>query len=231
MLSLGSFPSVTLLEARKKRTELREQIAAGIDPSLKKRMDRQAVVLPRTRSARSLYLANLQKNGMAAQTISKNTWLLTVLAEHPFGSGRIADVKPAEVLDVLRKVETSGRRDTAHRLRSVIGSVLLARRSIDAGNNRVSRRHEHLRATDLDRVIGRRARYSITCRRCLRPSLRNARFFRKGASGASKTPLESSQRLTCVGGSRFSYLQCRASHMRMERSLSDSGGGSIWHDI
>jgi hypothetical protein len=121
MLSLGSFPAVTLLDARKKRTELREQIAAGIDPSLKsawirwrgnERPETPSVLLP------TRILRTCRRTGMAEQTISKNTWLLTDLAA-PIRHRSVADVKPAEILDLLEKVEASGRRDTEHRLRSV----------------------------------------------------------------------------------------------------------------
>jgi integrase len=41
----------------------------------------------------------------------------------PIRNRPIAEIKPVEVLDILKKIETSGRRDTAHRLRSVIGAV------------------------------------------------------------------------------------------------------------
>ncbi len=39
-LSFGSFPTVSLLTARKERTTIREQLAAGIDPAVKKRVDK-----------------------------------------------------------------------------------------------------------------------------------------------------------------------------------------------
>jgi integrase len=35
----------------------------------------------------------------------------------------VAEIKPIEILDLLKRIEASGRRDTAHRLRATIGSV------------------------------------------------------------------------------------------------------------
>jgi hypothetical protein len=68
------------------------------------------------------YVANLETREMADQTISKNRWLLVdlcaALRDRP-----IAEIKPVEILDLLKKVEASGRSDTAHRLRSIIGAV------------------------------------------------------------------------------------------------------------
>ena len=68
------------------------------------------------------FVANLKANGAADMTISKNRWLLEDLAA-PIRNRPVSGIVPAELLDILKKIETSGRRDTAHRLRSVMGSV------------------------------------------------------------------------------------------------------------
>jgi integrase len=124
MMSLGPYPAVSLLQARRKRDWVKEQIAAGINPSLSRKLER----LTTTAAAQNTFgaianehLANLQRNGAAEQT-NKNRWMLQDLAA-PIRNRPVAEIKPAEVLDILKKIETSGRRDTAHRLRSVIGAV------------------------------------------------------------------------------------------------------------
>jgi integrase len=68
------------------------------------------------------YIGRMKANDAAEQTISKTTWLLQDLAS-PLSSRPIKDISAAEILDVLRRVEKSGRRETARRLRGVIGSV------------------------------------------------------------------------------------------------------------
>ena len=40
MLSLGSFPTVSLLDARKKRDEAKKQLANGINPSLNRKLEK-----------------------------------------------------------------------------------------------------------------------------------------------------------------------------------------------
>jgi integrase len=123
MLSLGAFPTVPLVEARARRDAVRKQISAGIDPALRKKLDRRSSAHENTFGAIAAeYIANLEANQSAPVTVSKNKWYLEVLAA-PIANRPIAEIVPAELLDVLQKVERSGRRDTAHRLRAVMGSV------------------------------------------------------------------------------------------------------------
>jgi integrase len=125
MLSLGSFPEVSLASARDKRREARELVAEGKDPSQKKREDKlaAAVVSRNTFGAVAAeHLANLQANGAAQSTIDKNRWLVEDLGA-PLANRPISEITPAEVLDLLKKVEKTGRRETAKRLRATIGRV------------------------------------------------------------------------------------------------------------
>lgn len=123
MMSLGAFPAVSLKDAREKRDQIKKQIAAGIDPSLRKKLDRiTAASADSFGSIADEYIANLKANDAADITISKNRWLLEDLAA-PIRNRPVSEIVPAELLDILKKVEASGRRDTAHRLRSVMGSV------------------------------------------------------------------------------------------------------------
>lgn len=125
MLALGSFPEVTLLEARRRRDDARKLLAEGADPAVKKRLDRIAAA----HSARNTfglvadeYLANQEANGAATATMAKLRWMLKDLAK-PLERRPAADVSPAEILDLLKRIEKTGRRETARRLRGVIGSV------------------------------------------------------------------------------------------------------------
>jgi integrase len=123
MMSLGAFPAVSLKDAREKRDGIKKQIAAGIDPSLRKKLDKISAASANSFGAiADEYIANLQANDAADMTVSKNRWLLEDLAA-PIRNRLVNEILPAELLDILKKVEASGRRDTAHRLRSVMGSV------------------------------------------------------------------------------------------------------------
>ncbi|QOZ20846.1 integrase [Bradyrhizobium sp. CCBAU 21365] len=125
MLSLGSFPEVTIAQARTKRDEARAVLATGTDPARKREQDRITAQLNAANTfgiiARE-YLDRLHAENAAASTISKNKWLLEDLAG-PLAKRPIAEITSAELLQLLQRIEKSGRRDTAHRLRGTLGSV------------------------------------------------------------------------------------------------------------
>jgi integrase len=125
MLALGVFPTVTLAAARSRRDEARRLIADGTDPSVKRKLDKIAAATAAQNTFGAVaaeYLTNLEANGAVESTISKNRWMLQDLAA-PLASRPIADIVPAEILTILKHIEKSGRRETARRLRGVMGSV------------------------------------------------------------------------------------------------------------
>jgi integrase len=125
LLSIGHYPGLSIAVARQKREEAERQIASGLDPSVRKRLDRLTAQWSGQNTFGAVvaeHLENMAANGLAETTIIKNRWLLQVLAA-PLANRAIADITPIEVLDVLKRVEKSGRRETANKLRGMIGSV------------------------------------------------------------------------------------------------------------
>ena len=125
MLAFGAYPATSLADARTKRDEARRLLAAGIDPSTKRKQDH----LDAAMSARNTFganadevLANKEANNASSSTLSKNRWLLKDLAA-PLLERPITEISAAEILRLLKRIETSGRRESARRLRGVIGSV------------------------------------------------------------------------------------------------------------
>ena len=125
MMSLGSFPEISLASARTKRDEARKLVAAGTDPSQQRLLDKIAAAAAAKNSFGAIvedYLEELAEKGVAESTMSKNRWLLQELAA-PLSKRPITEIKPAEILPILKRVEKSGRRETARRLRGAIGTV------------------------------------------------------------------------------------------------------------
>jgi|HubBroStandDraft_6_1064221.scaffolds.fasta_scaffold209715_2 integrase len=125
MMSLGSFPEVSLATARTKRDEARKLVAAGTDPSLQKQLAKIVASLEAKNTFGAVaedYLKELQEKGSAASTMSKNRWLLQELAA-PLMKRPITKITSAEILAILKRVEKTGRRETARRLRGAIGTV------------------------------------------------------------------------------------------------------------
>ncbi len=125
LLSIGPFPVVGLADARSKRDHARNRLLDGADPCAQKRLDdiaaRTAANCTFELVAKE-YLANLESNDAAASTLKKNRWLLFNLAAS-IGNRPVTDITAAELLDLLKQIEKTGRRESARRLRGVIGSV------------------------------------------------------------------------------------------------------------
>jgi integrase len=125
MLAFGTFPSTSLANARTKRDEARSLLASGMNPSVKRKLDKIAAATAARNTFGDVaaeHLANLEANGTAATTMKKNRWMLQKLCT-PIAKRPIAEITAAEILDLLKKVEKSGRRETATSLRGKIGSV------------------------------------------------------------------------------------------------------------
>ncbi len=125
LLSFGPYPLVSLAEARTKREEAKKLLVGGIDPGVQKKLDKLAAETA-ARQTFSLiaeeYIEHMEQNGAAEATLAKKRWLLQVLAA-PLGNRPIKDITSAEILDLLKRVEKTGRRETTSRLRGAIGSV------------------------------------------------------------------------------------------------------------
>lgn len=101
-------------------------LASGVDPGANKRVQRLEAATSAGDTFGVIadeYLARLEDQGAAAATVTKNRWMLTDLAGPALGLRPISEITPAEILALLQQIERSGRRETARRLRSVIGTV------------------------------------------------------------------------------------------------------------
>lgn len=124
-MALGVYPAVTLAKARARREKARELLADGIDPGTAKKEAKaeQAALSVNTFKAVALEWHAMKAKGCAANTSAKR---LTQLENHIFpaiGSKPIADVKPPEILAMLKAVAATGTAYTAGRLREICGQV------------------------------------------------------------------------------------------------------------
>jgi integrase len=131
MLSLGTYPGVSLAAARDKRDAIKAQIEDGINPSAQRRQERAVVV--EANAPERTYRALAEK--WLGLTASARRWtddhrdrVQRRQEAHAFpwiGKRPIADVTEADVLACLRRVTDSGLIDTAHRLRADTASVFV----------------------------------------------------------------------------------------------------------
>jgi hypothetical protein len=116
-LGFGNYPDVNLKDARRLRDEARALLAAGIDPAEKKRRDAHTAKVSAANSFDAVARAYIDKGkweGRAAATTTKQEWLLAIL-ERPIGQRPVAEIQPFEMLEAVRKYETTVRTEAAHR--------------------------------------------------------------------------------------------------------------------
>lgn len=118
--SFGSYPEVSLKDARRKRDAARALVADGQDPMAFKRAARIAKQIATANTFETVaneFLEKLVAEGKSATTTKKLRWLLGKLTPS-LGNRPIADITPQELLAVLKKSEAAGQHETSRRLRS-----------------------------------------------------------------------------------------------------------------
>ncbi|WP_068073894.1 tyrosine-type recombinase/integrase [Novosphingobium lentum] len=116
-LGLGTFPDVGLKDARDLRDDARALLAKGIDPADKKRKDLHTAKVSAANSFASVaqaYIDKCKREGRAEATTTKQEWLLK-LVDRAIGQRPIGEIEPFEMLEAVRKYETTGRTEAAHR--------------------------------------------------------------------------------------------------------------------
>lgn len=125
-LALGAYPDTSLAEARDRRDDARKLLANDTDPgevkkAIKVEKAKAATIAADTFEAVALtWLA--QQEG-AEVTLRKSRWILETCLFPEIGNTPIAEVTPRALLDALRKVEATGKLETAKRARIKAGQV------------------------------------------------------------------------------------------------------------
>jgi integrase len=125
LLTLGAYPETSLAEARVKRDAAAKQVSAGSDPSHTRKMDKIAASISAGNTFADV-AADYIKTKLAFRSDSTRTkarWLLANLS--PLHRRPIAEIVPAELLTVLRRIEATGRLDTAKATRAFASRVFL----------------------------------------------------------------------------------------------------------
>ena len=142
-LSFGAYPAVGRKDARARREEAKGQIAAGIDPGAHKKAAKEAARADTDSTfeivAREWF--NRQKDGWAESHAGKIMARLERDIFPVLGGRPVWDITAPMLLEALRRIESRGAVDTAHRALQTCGQVF--RYAIATG------RAEHNIAADL----------------------------------------------------------------------------------
>lgn len=125
-LALGTFPAVTLAEAREKREDARRALRDGINPATVRAAAKARQADPADNTFGTIadeWLRRRKEHERLAEvTNAKTTWFLSLagaLDDKP-----VETITAPDVLAVLRKLEDNGNIDTAHRVKQKVGQVL-----------------------------------------------------------------------------------------------------------
>lgn len=124
LISLGTYPEVSLAQARGRRDEARKQVADSIDPSQVRKALKNTTIQNET---------TFEVVAREWHTRFTPTWTpghaSTIKRRLEFnvfpwiGERPIIEIKAPELLMVLRRIESRGALETAHRVRAICGQV------------------------------------------------------------------------------------------------------------
>lgn len=123
LLSLGQYPETSLRDARERRDAARKLLAGGIDPSAHRRSEALERRISGANTFEAVAQEWMQRLSIAPITAAKNRWLFESFLFPDLGTRPIAQITPRELLTVLRKVEKTGKLETAMRARVKAGQV------------------------------------------------------------------------------------------------------------
>lgn len=123
-LSFGTYPEISLAEARDKRQEARNKLQNGTDPSEVRKAQKEA----QAEQDNTFEVIALEWYNRQVPTWA-DTHAATVISRlkrdvFPIvGSRAINELKAFDMMQVFRKIEARGKIETAHRIKSICGQV------------------------------------------------------------------------------------------------------------
>ena len=123
-LAIGVYPDISLKAARDKHKEARENLANGIDPNVAKQGQKAADQGALANSFEVIALEWLQKRGAKSEGGDKRLNRLLQKDLFPYiGKRPISKITSPDLLKALRRIESRGAVNTAHRAKQAAGMV------------------------------------------------------------------------------------------------------------
>ena len=127
LLSLGTYPEISLKDARERREEARKQIAKGGDPSAIKQQTKIDARINAKNTFKAVadewMLKQANKNSQATQ--KRHNLILTNDLLPWLGKRPLKDIKAPELLAAIQRVESRGANELAHRALRLANKVFL----------------------------------------------------------------------------------------------------------
>ena len=123
--TLGTYPSLSLAEARQDRDDARKLVSRGENPIGARKKERAVLELEKANTFekwKATYLDSLRDKKLSQTTIDKNEWVLGIVGED-VDHLPMSEIDTATIFKSLKKIEASGRLETAKRAKSVVSNV------------------------------------------------------------------------------------------------------------
>jgi integrase len=123
-LAIGVYPAISLKAARKKHEEARDNLANGIDPNSAKQAQKAADQDALANSFEVIALEWLQKRGVKSESTEQRQNSLLKNDLFPYlGKRPISRITSPDLLKTLRRIESRGAVETAHRAKQLAGQI------------------------------------------------------------------------------------------------------------
>jgi integrase len=124
-LALGSYPAVSLAEARSARDTAKAQLRGGIDPVEAIQVEKAAAAAAVTTFqdvGAEWFKVKMEGENKSKNTLRRTKWLLGLLYAG-IGGRPITNIDAPDLLEVLRRVEAAGNHETTKRLRATASAI------------------------------------------------------------------------------------------------------------
>lgn len=121
-MSLGTYPKVSLKEAREKKDEAKKLLGQNINPISEKKIKKASECL--TLGIVINEWLELRAKSSSEATITQNRRMLNNFTNW-LGNVAIKDVKRIDIINILEKIQNKGVIETAHRLLSLMNKIYM----------------------------------------------------------------------------------------------------------
>ena len=124
LLALGTYPEISLADARERRDQARKQVAHGLDPGAVRKAQKK--VETEETETFEVIAREWHTKFNPSWSESNSNLIIQALKKDVFpwmGARPIKEIDAPELLAVLRRVEARGALHTAHRLRGICGQI------------------------------------------------------------------------------------------------------------
>jgi integrase len=162
-ISLGQYPDVSLADARIEKDKFRKMISNGQDPSLYKKHQKHLNEVKRENTFEAIAISYMEHRSDLNESYAKRTKRALERDFFPFLTNRnIDDIKPLEMLEIIKRIEQRGAVESSHRLFTLIDRIYRyavtigrAERNImaDVDKNLALKAHKHKNLPNITNVI------------------------------------------------------------------------------